>query len=143
MNTELPDIRDMKWRVFVYGSLKQGFGNHDHFLTGQEFLGERITADKDYNMLSYGAYPAAVRVREDNLEGGYAIAGELYVVDNVTLSRLDRLEGNGLFYRREQVDLEDEEEPAWMYLLVCEPPKSYRRIHEIQEGVLSWTNWDY
>lgn len=133
----LPDIKDMKWKVFVYGSLKQGFGNHEHFLADQTFLGERKTADKEYLMLSYGAYPASIRVDSD----GYAISGELYEVDNVTLSRLDRLEGNGLFYKREQVEIEGEAELAWMYLLVCEPPDSFRRVYEIEEGVLSWTNW--
>ena len=39
--------------------------------------------------------------------GAYAVAGEVYEVDEATLAALDRLEGHPRFYRRTRIALED------------------------------------
>ncbi len=99
-------------RVAVYGSLKQGFGNH-RLLSDSLLLGVGDTPP-DYSMLSFGSYPGVI-------EGSDQIKVEVYAVDDKTLNRLDNLEGHPTFYRREPtaICLEDTEEVtmAWMYTL--------------------------
>lgn len=98
--------------VFVYGSLKRGFGNH-RFLEGTEFLGAASTSNYVYRMHSLGPFPAVVE------NGDYAVSGELYKVDGVTMERLDMLEGNGSLYTRKLVSVrttENEVVDAWIYL---------------------------
>lgn len=108
--------------VFVYGSLKRGFGNHSIIRhSGGIFLGQGRTAEKKFDMLSMSAFPACY------IGGEYHIAGELYAVDNRCLGSLDMLEGNGHFYTRKEVMVEITERdglgtasfkvPAWMYLV--------------------------
>jgi gamma-glutamylaminecyclotransferase len=99
-----------KHLVFVYGSLKQGFGNH-HFLRTATLLEATRTGSRAFRMESMGGFPAVVK------NGSYAIEGELYEVDDETLRNLDRLEGNGRFYNRELVFLSSGH-TAWMYLLM-------------------------
>lgn len=121
-------------KVFVYGSLKKGFGNHP-LLQGSAFLGNTTTRDSHYVMGSFGAFPAVRR-------GGHLkVAGELYEVDSETLGRLDNLEGNGSFYKREKVPL-DNGKWGWIYLLCYSVPDSDHGI-KIQDGVLIWekTSW--
>lgn len=96
--------------VFVYGSLKQGFGNHG-MLEGNEFITATRTKGRSYRMVSLKAFPAVLK------GGKNAIQGELYAVDATTLALLDMLEGNGQLYQRRQVDLESGHK-AWMYCLI-------------------------
>lgn len=96
-----------KKKVFVYGSLKQGYGNHPLIATG-ELLGEHITEPK-YTMYSLGSFPAVT------LRGDTGISGEVYAVDDETFARLDRLEGYPHFYDRTVIDTPHGE--AWMYFL--------------------------
>jgi gamma-glutamylcyclotransferase (GGCT)/AIG2-like uncharacterized protein YtfP len=96
--------------VFVYGSLKQNFGNH-HCLETATFVEATRTAARSFRMESMGGFPAVLK------NGSYAIEGELYEVSDKTLERLDRLESNGHFYERELVFLASGH-TAWMYLLM-------------------------
>lgn len=100
-------------RVFVYGSLMDGFVNH-HFLTDMTNLGPRRTANSDYHFWSFSAFPAVTQATEN---GGY-VQGELYLVTNAVLRRLDMLESNGSLYERKLVHLEGEDDPAWMYFFL-------------------------
>lgn len=131
----------MENKVFVYGSLKSGFGNHGLFrhYDDNTFLGEAKTSQNTFDMFSFGAYPACVR---EALEG-YKIQGEVYLVGPNTLHALDRLEGNGTFYNREMVSVTMDEDgtttQAWMYLLFDGVPKSRTRVKIIQEDTLTWT----
>ena len=104
--------------VFVYGSLKRGFGNHRVYLQdtkGTVFLGGHKTKQQVFLMESLGAFPAVCD------KGFYKIEGELYKVTGHTLSRLDHLESNGRFYQRELIELEDGT-IAWMYLILDYSP---------------------
>ncbi|MBI2498246.1 MAG: gamma-glutamylcyclotransferase [Opitutae bacterium] len=82
-------------RVFVYGTLKRGGGNHS-VLAGQQFLGEARTPP-GFTLFSLGDYPGMVRAPDDK-DG---VTGELWSVDAACLRRLDELEGvaEGLYER--------------------------------------------
>ena len=100
----------MSHLVFVYGSLKRGFGNHD-VLGGSPLIARTRTVGRCFNMISLGAFPAVLN------SGDYDIEGELYEVDNYTLEALDMLEGEGSLYRRQKVGLASGH-TAWLYFLI-------------------------
>lgn len=108
--------------VFVYGTLKRGFGNHS-YLNGSEFLGIGVLRDSRMELVSLGFCPAVVKVHE---EKGNGVAGELYSVNHKTLRRLDALEGNGFLYAREQFEVDyychktetTKAAVAWVYVLL-------------------------
>ena len=109
--------------VFVYGSLKRGFGNHS-LLAMSKFHGCPSTAEDCYHMNSLGAFPAVTTVSDDS-ENGYSISGELYTVDSATLRKLDQLEGNGSFYTRQLVRIDSPViKEAWIYLMSGLDPKT-------------------
>lgn len=69
-------------------------------------------------MHDVGSFPALVPT-----ENGQNVLGELYLVDDATLARLDRLEGCPRLYRREQVTIQlvtgpgrGVEQTAWVYI---------------------------
>lgn len=101
-------------RVFVYGSLLKGFGNH-RLLRNATFVGEAKTT-AEYTMISRGGFPGV-------FPGGHTeILGELYDVDEETAKRLDWLEGvdykdphNG-HYRKEEITLAGGEK-AFIYFI--------------------------
>ena len=102
-------------RVFVYGTLKNGFRNH-HFLSGSRFLGAGRTTKK-YAMHSEGGIPFVV----EN-EPVSNIYGELYSVNSAVLDNLDRLEGHPNWYQRKEVDIfldggACSTVRAWMYFI--------------------------
>lgn len=70
--------------VFVYGTLKKGFSNHERFLKGKEKISDAVL--HGYNMYSLGRFPGIV-VGKGN------VYGEVYEVNQETLRRLDALEG--------------------------------------------------
>lgn len=83
-------------RVFVYGTLKRGFRNH-RFLESANYLGEAYTI-AEYRMLD-GRFPV-LRDAGPDLK---PVGGEVYDVDNHTLSKLDDLESveSGMYERTE------------------------------------------
>lgn len=98
-------------KVFVYGSLKRGYGNH-HFLEKSMYQGNIVT-HPEYTMYSLGAFPAVV-------EGGdTSIHGEVYEVTDSTMEALDFLEGYPSFYNRKKISTMYGD--AWMYYHDEEP----------------------
>lgn len=87
-------------KVFVYGSLRKGYGNHDRLMKKAQFLREAETKP-EYTLVSLGAFPAMIK-------GTTAIKGELYSVGLQTLAQLDILEGHPDFYKRTVIKLSDE-----------------------------------
>jgi gamma-glutamylaminecyclotransferase len=79
--------------IFVYGSLLEGYCNHDHFLAGSLKVADATTVENGFRMIDLGHYPGV-------LPGYGRITGEIYDVNPQTLKRLDRLEGHPNFYRR-------------------------------------------
>lgn len=99
-------------KVFVYGSLREGFGNHD-LIKGSNFMGDAKTLP-EFTMLGLGGFPGLVH------SGETIIVGELYEVDMATLADLDRLEGHPDFYQRAPFSVEDSNgifHEAFIYVL--------------------------
>jgi gamma-glutamylaminecyclotransferase len=94
--------------LFVYGTLKRGFGNH-HVLCGATYFG-RAETEENF-ALFIGDYPCASKALEIS-----AIKGEVYHLKQGLLASIDAFEGEE--YQREltQVRLETGEViSAWIY----------------------------
>lgn len=74
------------YKVFVYGSLLSGMGNHA-LLKDATFIGKAKTK-AHFKMLDLGWFPGVIEDRN-----GIEIHGEVYEVTEEQLHRLDRLEG--------------------------------------------------
>lgn len=103
-----------KHLIFVYGTLKHGWGNNA-IIHDQRYLGEFTTDDNHFQMYSLGGYPGVV-------SGNFNVRGEVWEVDDKALARCDHLEGHPDFYKREQIKvyamLEQDfiEHIAWIYI---------------------------
>jgi gamma-glutamylaminecyclotransferase len=109
-------------KVFVYGSLMSGQGNH-RLLASARFVRAAHT-EAAFTLVSLGAFPAMIA------GGATSVRGELYEVDDATLAALDQLEGHPRFYRRELVSLRDDDR-AFAYVLAS---GSDRRHDVIDSG---------
>lgn len=88
-------------RIFVYGTLKRGLSNHGH-MAGQQFITVARTLPH-YRLADCRGYPGMYPVRE----GGLAIAGEIWEVDERGRAKLDILEDVALgMYALEPVALQ-------------------------------------
>lgn len=114
-------------KVFVYGTLKRGYGNHV-LINKSNILSLKAKAP-GINLYSSGSIPFAAR-------GNGTAIGELYEVDSIVLEKLDKLEGHPVFYKREKtkVQLDSDVVEAWIYL--CE--KYAKQNYLIQSG--EWHN---
>ena len=83
--------------VFVYGTLKFGFGNY-RLLWDSECIGRARTLKK------YDMYQSGIPFVMENKEVTQ-IFGEVYLVDENTMMNLDALEGHPDFYKRKKVDI--------------------------------------
>jgi gamma-glutamylaminecyclotransferase len=92
--------QDKMTTVFVYGTLKKGFGNN-RLLTTSEFVGHATTVG-NFLMLD-GGFPVVLEAADDGSTSNRQVRGEVYEVDCATLKRLDRLESKGTMYDREIV----------------------------------------
>jgi len=99
-----------KHLVSVYGTLRKGYGNN-RLLTSSPLITTGKTADK---MVMHAAgIPYVSRTQEVS-----KITVEVYEVDDVTLSRLDGLEGHPRFYKRELTKIDGDDgvtREAWLY----------------------------
>jgi gamma-glutamylaminecyclotransferase len=79
----------MRHRLFIYGTLKKGFPNHDHYMQSARKLGKYQTVEK-YPLVLYGEryVPCMLNCPGD----GHHVEGELYEVDDGCLKRIDALE---------------------------------------------------
>lgn len=119
--------RDTRELVFVYGTLKRGYGNHDVMkMAGGEFLGE----DKlqRHQMYTNGAFPMIVPGL-----AARCVRGEVFAVNS--LRGLDQLEGyreddpEGSMYMRQEVELKSGRR-VWTYVW-------NRKIEENAERIAS------
>ncbi len=103
--------------VFVYGTLKEGFGNFGTMKGAEgEFMGYAWTEDR-FDLFSFGGFPGMI-------EGGERkVLGELFRVRNI--EPLDRLEGHPSFYTRKEIPVQVEDakgenrvkHTAWAYMI--------------------------
>jgi gamma-glutamylaminecyclotransferase len=99
--------------LFVYGTLKRGFGNN-RVLGDSKFLFTGTTKEP-YGFFDLGAFPCITK------DGDVHVQGEVFELDDATLERADRLEGHPHFYKREViiVNIHDlSEEKCWAYFMV-------------------------
>ena len=78
--------------VFTYGTLKRGFHNHE-VLGNSRFVAEAMTV-KPFRLVHPPGYSFPFLL---DVEGGVQVTGELYVVDEETLKRLDWLESAPMY----------------------------------------------
>ena len=119
--------------VFLYGTLKRGFPNHDFGRLDKFFFTDATTITR-YPLLVANQWYSPVVVNEPGQ--GKQILGELYKVDQSTMDWMDDLEGitlpNG--YRRHQTEVQCKSgEPllAWIYT------KTRDLIQQVHTGPLS------
>lgn len=90
--------------VFVYGTLKQGFGNH-RVLGNSKFLAAGRTVETSFVMYNGGFPFVSDKIVSTDHQG--SVVGELYEVgDEQTMANLDRLEGVPTLYIQREVDVE-------------------------------------
>lgn len=99
-------------RVFVYGTLKEGYCNHDALKDGGAQLLGKCRIEGEFALLDLGFYPAVV---PDSGAGDRQVYGEVYLVDEDTLHTLDCIEGHPSYYTRFKV--ETPWKKAWVYML--------------------------
>jgi len=75
--------------LFVYGTLKKGFPNHENYMASAKRLGKYQTIEK-YPLVLCGARYVPCMI--DSPEKGHHVEGELYEVDDECLNRIDALE---------------------------------------------------
>ncbi|ALR16607.1 MULTISPECIES: gamma-glutamylcyclotransferase [Vibrio] len=95
----------MQHLVFVYGTLRKGEYNH-HYLSSGQFLGLH-ESDAQYTLYDLGPYPGVS-------QGHQTIQGEVYLIDDDTLTALDKLEDVPVEYRRESISTPFGQ--AWIYI---------------------------
>lgn len=117
-----------KVKIFVYGTLKRGWGNNA-IIHDQTFVDTARTVRSNFTMYSLGGYPGVVA-------GDSHITGEIWEVDDAAFKRCDRLEGHPTFYRRETTEVIDSQgnsHECWMYV--------YQ--YAIQEGSKPIASWNH
>jgi gamma-glutamylaminecyclotransferase len=110
--------------VFVYGTLKEGYGNHG-------LLHKAIKVSNATTCEKYGMYESGIPyVIKD--QSKTTIKGEVYLVDGMTFDVLDSLEGHPVCYKREKIKVlldNNKKTTAWIYFY----PNQCGR--EISDGV--------
>lgn len=111
-------------KVFVYGTLKKGYGNNV-LLNGTKFIEERTL--KGYKLYDAG-FPVAAPSE------GNSIKGEVYELpeNSPNLQWLDRLEGNGRMYNRtehDDVELYVGHPQCWNFSRMTECPMDNNGIY--------------
>jgi gamma-glutamylaminecyclotransferase len=100
--------------LFVYGSLKRGFKQHDRHMKGARFLAATRTREAAYTLLAVLDPDATDHYPTLALGGACHIQGEVYEIGEDTLKMLDEYEGEN--YRRITVPLESGQEAiAYLY----------------------------
>ena len=87
--------------VFVYGTLKRGESNYEHYLKDATFITKAVTVDKFQMVRGWGfpyVYP------QKGL--GNRICGEVFQISKETKRSLDILEGVPYHYHEEKIDVE-------------------------------------
>lgn len=75
--------------IFVYGTLKAGFANHNEMLVGERFVGAYSTKQK-YPLVITGPWNSPVMFPEPGV--GHCVSGEVYEVNSKKLIELDEFE---------------------------------------------------
>ncbi len=82
-------------KIFVYGTLKRGYCNHN-FIKSSQFIGNAYI--KGYDLYDLKDYPAIIKSTDDEC----IVYGEVYQISEQTLQLIDQLEDEGDLYNRVQ-----------------------------------------
>ena len=80
--------------IFVYGTLKKGYGNHRVMQNAEGVFVQEDTL-QGYDIYDLGGIPGVI-------EGEGEVTGEVFSVSDEGLPYLDRLEGHPTFYKRSE-----------------------------------------
>ncbi len=114
--------------IFVYGSLKRGFKQHERHMKGARFVAATRTKEAAYTLMAVLDPDASDHYPSMKTGGTLHVAGELYEVNDAALSMLDEYEGEN--YNRVTIALENGQE-AFTYLFTDNDIKtttSHKRI---------------
>ena len=114
--------------VFTYGTLLKGERNH-HLISDADFVCTGCI--RGFKMFNLGAYPGIEY-------GDGRVLGELYLVDDLTLEKLDILEEEGSLYIRttSRVYTDDNEYEAYVYVYNHE----VENPNYLGDRIYSWRN---
>ena len=124
--------------IAVYGTLKKGYSNYNHYLTTSKFLGSGETKEK---------YPLVIKGLPYLIEDkgtGHNVNVDVFKVSNYTLTKLDALEGHPVWYRRKlvQVMLKGKSVTCWIYFNIKQTGKGeeHHKTYEQYSNKLAWYN---
>jgi gamma-glutamylcyclotransferase (GGCT)/AIG2-like uncharacterized protein YtfP len=133
------------YNVLVYGTLKQGMGNHRVLAQGGAVLRGKARTEDFFFMWDIGGFPlikpladcANTQAQIERYAG--RVTGEVYTVTTDTLRHLDYLESNGRLYERQMVQLRGSigVTAAWCYIWLGAQRGS--RVPASQQRALTWT----
>ena len=116
--------------LFVYGTLKRGFGNN-WILRNSRFIGCGVSEDL-FDVYSCGfpcAYPN---------DDGKRVFGEIYELTDEDFIFTDRLESNGSLYQREILKFDcynlDYIVEAWVYIII----NPFGSLYETNSDIINW-----
>jgi gamma-glutamylcyclotransferase (GGCT)/AIG2-like uncharacterized protein YtfP len=125
-------------KVFVYGTLKRGYGNH-RLLENATLIDEAVT-DVKFDMIA-GGFPVVFES-----DTGLPLTGEVYQVDAATLQSLDNLEGEGTMYFRKEVpvSLANSHDRSVVAMYIGNPefwswPQPNHNDRFTKDNVLNWS----
>lgn len=96
--------------LFVYGTLKRGFPAQA-LLQDQQFFSPAWTMPR-FRLFDSGSYPCLV----EDPDQGVMVEGELWLVTETALARLDEYEGAPSLFARKEIQLQAPPGTAWAYL---------------------------
>ena len=112
-------------KVFVYGTLKKGFGNHA-LLETAKFIKEATTDGQFVMYERWFPYiiPVHYPLSDEESRAAGRVVGEVYEINEGHLADLDGLEGEGYFYERVKVEVG--EESMYAYQMIRENHPKYK-----------------
>lgn len=115
--------------VFVYGTLKQGYGNH-RLLSKSKLIGKGHTIPDSFTLID-GGFPWAIPN-----SGPFHIKGELYLVEEEgTMNSLDRLEGVPNLFDRHNVEIRTEDGSDFDAIMYVASPRNRPHLLKTQNQV--------
>jgi len=122
--------------VAVYGTLKKGYSNYNHYLTSSKHLGKGETKDK---------YPLVIQGLPYLIEKkgvGHNVEVDVFKVSGGILAQLDRLEGHPNWYRRKQIEIKmkDKTLTCWIYFNIRENEKGHE-LHKTYTQLPNKVKW--
>ena len=116
--------------LFVYGTLKRGFGNN-YILRNSRFIGKAVSSKK------FDVYDCGFPCASENPDGKL-LGGEIYELSDEDFIFTDSLEANGVLYQRYIRDFKcnnvEETVKAWIYIII----NPFGQLIETNYDVINW-----